>query len=82
MEAAKALSEIKKQILIPLVADIHFDYRLAIAAIENGCLLYTSYDIFVGGWFSDYNDPLDFLNVMKTGVYDSYGLYSLSLIHI
>lgn len=36
MEAATALSEIKKQILIPLVADIHFDYRLAIAAIENG----------------------------------------------
>lgn len=36
MEAARALSEIKKQIHIPLVADIHFDYRLAIAAIENG----------------------------------------------
>lgn len=36
MEAAKALSEIKRQINIPLVADIHFDYRLAIAAIENG----------------------------------------------
>lgn len=36
MEAAKALSEIKKQISIPLVADIHFDYRLAIAAMENG----------------------------------------------
>ena len=36
MDAAKALSEIKKQIHIPLVADIHFDYRLAIAAIENG----------------------------------------------
>lgn len=36
MEAAKALGEIKKQIHIPLVADIHFDYRLAIAAIENG----------------------------------------------
>ncbi|MBQ9699635.1 MAG: flavodoxin-dependent (E)-4-hydroxy-3-methylbut-2-enyl-diphosphate synthase [Lachnospiraceae bacterium] len=36
MEAAKALSEIKKQINIPLVADIHFDYKLAIAAIENG----------------------------------------------
>ena len=36
MEAAKALSEIKKQIHIPLVADIHFDYRLAIAAMENG----------------------------------------------
>ena len=36
MEAAKAISEIKKQISIPLVADIHFDYRLAIAAIECG----------------------------------------------
>ena len=36
MEAAKAISEIKKQISIPLVADIHFDYKLAIAAIENG----------------------------------------------
>ena len=36
IEAAKAVSEIKKYIHIPLVADIHFDYRLAIAAIENG----------------------------------------------
>lgn len=36
MEAAKALSQIKKEIHIPLVADIHFDSRLAIAAIENG----------------------------------------------
>ena len=36
MEAAEALKEIKKQIHIPLVADIHFDYRLAIAAIEHG----------------------------------------------
>ena len=36
MEAAEALKDIKKQIHIPLVADIHFDYRLAIAAIENG----------------------------------------------
>lgn len=36
MEAAKALTEIKKQIKIPLVADIHFDYRLAIAAMEHG----------------------------------------------
>lgn len=34
--AAKAFSEIKKQIHIPLVADIHFDHRLAIMAIENG----------------------------------------------
>ena len=36
MEAAKAIAEIKKRIHIPLVADIHFDYKLAIAAIENG----------------------------------------------
>jgi (E)-4-hydroxy-3-methylbut-2-enyl-diphosphate synthase len=36
MEAAKALAEIKKRIHIPLVADIHFDYRLAIAAMEYG----------------------------------------------
>lgn len=36
MEAAKALGEIKKQIEIPVVADIHFDYKLAIAAMENG----------------------------------------------
>jgi (E)-4-hydroxy-3-methylbut-2-enyl-diphosphate synthase len=35
-EAALAFHEIKKQIQIPLVADIHFDYRLAIAAMENG----------------------------------------------
>lgn len=36
MGAAEALTEIKKQISIPLVADIHFDYRLALAAIEHG----------------------------------------------
>ena len=36
MEAAAAIREIKKQIHIPLVVDIHFDYRLAIAAIESG----------------------------------------------
>lgn len=36
MEAAEALKQIKEQISIPLVADIHFDYRLAIAAMENG----------------------------------------------
>lgn len=36
MEAAEALAQIKKQIHIPLVADIHFDYRLAIAAMEHG----------------------------------------------
>jgi len=36
MEAAAAIREIKKQISIPLVADIHFDYRLAVASIESG----------------------------------------------
>ena len=36
MEAAQALGKIKKQIHIPLVADIHFDYKMAIAAMENG----------------------------------------------
>lgn len=36
LDAAKAIGEIKKQISIPLVADIHFDYKMAIAAIENG----------------------------------------------
>lgn len=36
MEAAEAIKAIKEQIHIPLVADIHFDYRLAIASVENG----------------------------------------------
>ena len=36
MQAAEALTEIKKQVSIPVVADIHFDYRLAIAAMEHG----------------------------------------------
>ncbi|MBQ7766943.1 MAG: flavodoxin-dependent (E)-4-hydroxy-3-methylbut-2-enyl-diphosphate synthase [Lachnospiraceae bacterium] len=36
LEAAKAIAEIKKEIHIPLVADIHFDYKMAIAAMENG----------------------------------------------
>ncbi len=36
MEAAEAISKIKKSINIPLVADIHFDYRLAIESIKNG----------------------------------------------
>lgn len=36
LESCKAIGEIKKKIHIPLVADIHFDYKMAIAAIENG----------------------------------------------
>ncbi|WP_027414992.1 flavodoxin-dependent (E)-4-hydroxy-3-methylbut-2-enyl-diphosphate synthase [Aneurinibacillus terranovensis] len=36
MEAAEAIKDIKKQISIPLVSDIHFDYKLALKAIENG----------------------------------------------
>jgi (E)-4-hydroxy-3-methylbut-2-enyl-diphosphate synthase len=36
MEAAKALADIKKRVKIPIVADIHFDYRLALQALESG----------------------------------------------
>lgn len=36
LDAAKAISQIKKEVHIPIVADIHFDYKMAIAAIENG----------------------------------------------
>ena len=36
VEDAKAIKEIKKQIHIPIVADIHFDYKIALAAIESG----------------------------------------------
>ncbi len=36
LEAAGAIGEIREQIIIPLIADIHFDWRLAIAAMENG----------------------------------------------
>lgn len=36
-EAARAIAQIKKQIHIPLVADIHFDYRLALETIKSGC---------------------------------------------
>jgi len=37
IEAAEAISDIKQGISIPLIADIHFDYRLALAALEAGC---------------------------------------------
>ncbi|MBR2471642.1 MAG: flavodoxin-dependent (E)-4-hydroxy-3-methylbut-2-enyl-diphosphate synthase, partial [Clostridia bacterium] len=36
MTDAEAIADIKKEIKIPLVADIHFDYRLAVAAIQSG----------------------------------------------
>ena len=36
MDAAKAIAQIKKKVSIPLVADIHFDYKMAIAAMEYG----------------------------------------------
>lgn len=35
-----------------------------------------NFDIFVSAWYSDYNDPLDFLNIFYTGIYSSYGNYS------
>lgn len=34
------------------------------------------FDIFISTWFSDYNDPMDFLKILTTGTYSSYGLYS------
>ncbi len=34
------------------------------------------FDIMITGWWSDYNDPLDYLDIFRTGVYHSYGLYS------
>ncbi len=37
MEAARAIGAIRKGVSVPLIADIHFDYRLALAAIEAGC---------------------------------------------
>lgn len=37
LEDARAISEIKKRTNLPFVADIQFDYKLAIAAVENGC---------------------------------------------
>ena len=39
LEDAKAIKEIKKQIHIPLVADIHFDYKIALEAIKSGVVL-------------------------------------------
>ena len=36
LEAAEAISSIKKEIAIPIIADIHFDYRLAIASAKAG----------------------------------------------
>ena len=51
MEAAHALSEIKENISIPLVADIHFDYRLAVEAAARGAKEYglRSVEVFVKG---------------------------------
>ncbi|MBS6920550.1 flavodoxin-dependent (E)-4-hydroxy-3-methylbut-2-enyl-diphosphate synthase [Anaerococcus vaginalis] len=37
LEDARAISEIKKKTNLPFVADIQFDYKLALAAVENGC---------------------------------------------
>ncbi|GHV25920.1 hypothetical protein FACS18948_0420 [Clostridia bacterium] len=35
-----------------------------------------NFDLFVSAWYSDYNDPLDFLHIFGTGMYGSYGQYS------
>ena len=50
MEAAKALEEIKKQVELPVVADIHFDYRLAIAAIEHRAVSLSGSASTAGHW--------------------------------
>ena len=54
LEAAQALKEIRKQIAIPLVADIHFDYRLALEALRSGvdafCAYWDTRDRVVTGW--------------------------------
>ena len=43
IEAAEAFGEIRKRVTVPLVSDIHFDYRIALRVAELGvCLLYTS----------------------------------------
>ena len=49
INAAKAIKEIKKHIHIPLVADIHFDYRMAIEAINNGADKIRINPGFIGG---------------------------------
>ena len=48
LEAAKVLGEVKKGSPIPIVADIHFDYRCALAAIEAG----TFEDLFIGDYWT------------------------------
>ncbi len=47
------------------------DYTLFTAERDAG-----NYDMMSGGWYSDYNDPLDYLDIMYTGIYSSYGSYS------
>ena len=39
MEAAQAIKEIKKQTKLPLIADIHFDYRLALESMKSGIVI-------------------------------------------
>ncbi|MEG0972664.1 MAG: peptide ABC transporter substrate-binding protein [Lachnospiraceae bacterium] len=55
--------------------------KVELNAVGDYALLETerdaeNYDLLLTAWYSDYNDPLDFLNIFYTGVYDSYGYYS------
>lgn len=47
------------------------DYAMFKASYQD-----LNFDLMVRAWYSDYNDPLDFLHIFQTGIYDSYGLYS------
>lgn len=47
------------------------DYSMANAEREA-----FNFDIFITGWYADYNDPLDFFDVFRTGVYKTFGLFS------
>ncbi|MCD8022536.1 MAG: peptide ABC transporter substrate-binding protein [Lachnospiraceae bacterium] len=49
------------------------DYTLFKAERDAG-----NFDIYSSGWWSDYNDPLDYLSTFYTGIYSSYGNYSNS----
>ena len=42
MEAADAFRDIRARVTVPLVADIHFDHKIALKVADYGCLLYTS----------------------------------------
>ena len=77
MEAAKAFRKIKEQISVPLVADVHFDHRLAIAAVENGA---DKLRINPGNITEIQNAILSFIH--NRDKIEKYGRQSLKLINV